>query len=431
MGMSETVLTNFEAEKAAVGAVMRGATVDLVAADFNAPELRAIYTAVQTMRLERRPVDLVTLDSEMGGSMTEILVELNGIGVPSLAGQYAAIVRESSVRRQAMDLAFSLQRDMSDRSVDVGASLENVRSRLADLGTGKRHIWISAPELAASTMKWLEQMTSGEIKAVTSGIPDMDRTIGGFFPGELTIVGAKPGTGKTVFGMVMALEAAKAGKNVAVLSTEMMDTQFGIRIISNLGGLDSMKLRVGSLDPEDWESVVDAVGQLSRMPAAFTFTTRYIEDIVAAVNERKDIDLLVVDYIQQVQTKMKTETERLKIGHISWALKALAVDKRIPVIAMSQLRRPEQGSDNKMPSMRDLRESGNLEADADGIILLHAPAEAKDPYVHKLDKEGFEAWKEQGLTYIAMKVEKQRQGSTGTVATLFEPKKMRYLGIRR
>ncbi len=109
----------------------------------------------------------------------------------------------------------------------------------------------------------------------------------------------------------------------------------------------------------------------------------------------------------------------------------MATEGSIHGIALAQLRRPGQGEANKMPAMRDLRESGNLEADADNIILLHEPESKDDPYVHRDDKAGFDDMRKRGDRYIALKVEKQRQGSTGALSVIFKPQEMRYVQIKR
>ena len=422
-------MINREAELAVIGAIMNGGRVDISPDDIGSPDLRSLYKVMAGMRDAKKKIDLVTLNDETSDTMTDTIIEAMRCGIASMGQYYANIVKEYAVRRFLADWSGQLNRDVSDRSTDVQACVENAKQKLSSLNLTKGQ-WITAAELSSATMAYLEKLSTGAVKPIGSGISDIDKLIGGFYPGELTVIGAKPGAGKTVFGMVMALDAAKKGRRVGILNLEMLDTQYGARIVSNLGGIDAMKLRKGTLEPDDWEQVLQAIKELSKLPAAFLFNARYIEELVSAVRQ-VDLDVLVVDYLQLVRTRQNLESERLRMAHISWALKELAVDKRIPVIAMSQLRRPDPSADNKMPSMRDLRESGNLEADADGIILLHEPADERDRYVYKDDKASLEAWKKNGLRYICMKVEKQRQGAVGTVPVLFDANKMRYVGIER
>ncbi|NLC31834.1 MAG: AAA family ATPase, partial [Clostridiales bacterium] len=415
-----------------IGCILSGAKADLAASDFGTPQLQTAWEAAQRMTLAGRPIDLITLDHETSGTITGALVDSQRLGyMPSMVGEYAGIVREQATRRRVAQIARGMSEDAQDATLDMAASIENARRQLSDIGSGQRHAWTTSSELAVATLGWLESLNLGKVKPISSGTAALDKLIGGFYPGELSIVGAKPGVGKTVFGMTLAIHAAQMGRRVGVMNLEMLDTQYGSRMVSNLGGIDAMKLRLGDIKDDEWPLIVQTVNKLSQLPAAYLFSTRYIEDLARAVREKGDIELLVVDYLQLVRTRQKLESERLRMAHISWALKELAVDLRIPVIAMSQLRRPEAGASDRMPSMRDLRESGNLEADADGIILLHEPASHADPYVHQHDKDSFDDWRKKGLRYICMKVEKQRQGAVGSVPVLFEANMMRYIGIER
>lgn len=429
------IFKNRNAELIVIGTLMTDpralkVLTDLSPQDFTDPELRAVFKAITDLTTQNKPVSLPILDDVTKGSLTDTLLDASTQATsPVLMPHHVEAIREAAVRRQVSDMAVSLHRDMSDRAIDLPACLESVRSKLGGMSTS-RHEWISAQELATDTSAWLESLSKGEVKPVASGIPDIDNLIGGFYPGELTVVGAKPGTGKTVFGMLVGLHSALKGLKVGILNLEMLSTQYGSRIVSNLGLVDAMKLRKGTFDEDDKANIAGAIKTLSSLPATFMFNTRHIEDLVGAV-KNTDLDLLVVDYLQLVRTKQAFESERLRMAHISWALKELAVDMRIPIIAMSQLRRPDAGSTDKMPSMRDLRESGNLEADADGIILLHEPVSDKDPYVYKDDRPHIEAWKKQGYRYICLKVEKQRQGAVGTIPVLFDARHMRYVGIER
>lgn len=427
MGM---IFANRDAELSVVGSLMKGYTTTLTEDDFTDKDLRTAYKAIQRLKDSGKPADLVTLDKETGNVITVLLIEAQGAGIPGLLRHHEGIIRECSVRRRASEIAREIYKAMGERFNDPDTVIESAKQQLDDLNAGLRHEWTSAEELANSTVAWLEKLSKGEIVPVNSGLKSLDRLIGGFFPGELTIVGAKPGTGKTVFGMTLALDAAKRGKRVGVMNLEMLDSQYGTRIFSNLAQVDSMNLRTGNISAEDWRLLTSCAQVLKHLPASFMFSTRYIEDLRNAVKD-KDLDLLVVDYMQLMRTRQNFESERLRMGYVSWALKELAIEMRIPVVVMSQLRRPDASAADKMPSMRDLRESGNLEADADGIILLHEPASTKDPYVHNDDKQAFEDWKKQGLRYIAMKVEKQRQGNVGTIAALFDGAHMRYREILR
>ena len=438
-----TDITNLDAERSVIGALVSDPRVQdqagrLSVEDFSDAHYRRAFREIQSLQAERIPVDLVTLGDRLSNATETVMAVVEAMRLTTLTfncSSYVDLVLDASVRRNVSHISEQLYRDMCNRDLDALESIATARAKLADAGVSGPDEWMSATEIALKTITDIENRMQGKMKPVQSGLSDLDYLTGGFFPGELTIVGAKPGVGKSVFGMMVALNAAQAGASSAVCSLEMMDTQYGQRMLSSMSGVNGMKLRkAAGLNEEDWGLLIGAVTRLSKIPSAFTFSTRYVEDLALAVRKKVDageLSILVVDYLQLMRTRQKTESERLSIAAISWALKTLATECRIPVIALAQLRRPGHGEANKMPTMRDLRESGNLEADADNIILLHEPETKDDPYVHRDDKAGFDDMRKRGDRYIALKVEKQRQGSTGALSVIFKPQEMRYVQIKR
>lgn len=436
-------IANKDAERSVIGALVTDARAHdqikrLTMDDFTTPEYRRAFAEIQALQLEKKPIDIVTIGERLAKDRDTVaaVVEATTYGFLSVnASAYVDLVLDASVRRKVTRISERLYRDMGDRDVNPLDAIATARAKLADIGMGGPDEWVSSAEIASRTYTDIENRFYGRIRPVLSGIADLDYLTGGFFPGELTIVGAKPGVGKSVFGMMVAIHAAKNGWRSGVCSLEMMDTQYGQRLLSNLSGVNGMKLRKATtLTEADWALLAEGVVQMSKLSSTFMFTTRFVEDLAMAVRKRVDQDgmnILVVDYLQLMRTRQRTESERLSIAAVSWALKTLAIECRIPVIALAQLRRPGQGESNKMPTMRDLRESGNLEADADNIILLHEPSSQDDAYVHSLDKPYFDQMRQGGDRYIAMKVEKQRQGSTGALSLLFRPSLMQYTQIDR
>ena len=426
------VRTNYEAEQAVIGAMLQDPRAvkkaqRLTAGDFEHPKMRELFEVILRLSAEKKAVDLVTVGDQCPDDAGLMIAAIQAVPTTVNVDAYIDMVLDYSTRRKTQKVAEALYRDMGDPMTDTAAAIMGAKQALMDMGTSRMHDWISSKDIAIDTLNWLELPKDAGV--VQSGVIDLDNVIGGFYPGEMTVIGARPGTGKTVMGMLISLSAARHGQKAGIANREMLATQYGQRLISHISGVDGMKLRRRELDPDDWRSVNEAANELALMNTAYQFTAGNIEDLVSVVHD-SDIDLLVVDYLQLFRTRQKLDSERLIIGHISRQLKELATDKKIPVVVMSQLRRPEQGV-QKMPTMHDLREAGNIEADADGIILLHEPQSANDTYVHPKDKASFDDWKERGLRYIAAKIEKQRNGALGTVAVLFEPSKMRYLGIER
>lgn len=438
-----TDIANLDAERSVIGALVFDPRVQdqagrLCVEDFSDAHYRRAFREIQSLQAEHIPVDLVTLGDRLSNATETIVAVVDAMRMTPITfncSSYVDLVLDASVRRKVSHISEQLYRDMCNKDLNALEAIATARAKLADVGVSGPDEWMSTTEIAIRTITDIENRMQGKMKPVQSGLSDLDYLTGGFFPGELTIVGAKPGAGKSVFGMMVALNAAEAGASSAVCSLEMMDTQYGQRMLSNMSGVNGMKLRkAAGLNEEDWGLLIAAATRLSKIPSAFTFSTRYVEDLALAVRRKVDageLSILVVDYLQLMRTRQKTESERLSIAAISWALKTLATECRIPVIALAQLRRPGQGEANKMPTMRDLRESGNLEADADNIILLHEPETKDDPYVHRDDKAGFDDVRIRGDRYIALKVEKQRQGSTGALSVIFKPQEMRYVQIKR
>lgn len=436
-----STISNFEAERSVIGSLASDSRVQdqalrLTADDFTVTEFQTAFTEMQRLRAEKIPIDLVTIGDRLDIDTTLAIADaVQQTPVTFRCETYVDMVLDATMRRRASKIAEALYRAVGDREQDASESIASARAKLAEIGTSRSASWMTAAEVAMRTLDDLERRVRGDYTPVQSGISDLDNLTGGFFPGELTIIGAKPGVGKSVFGMMVAMNAAKSGFKSGVCSLEMMDTQYGQRLISNVSGVDGMKLRKAKgIEESDWALITDSVMQLAKLPNSFMFDSRFVEDLVLAVRQKIDkagLDILVVDYLQLLHTRQRVESERLSVAAVSWALKCLAMECRIPVLALAQLRRPGQGEANKMPTMRDLRESGNLEADADNIILLHEPESKDDPYVYKDDKSLYDTAKAAGNRYIALKIEKQRQGSTGVVSVIFRPKTMEYTQVHR
>ena len=229
----------------------------------------------------------------------------------------------------------------------------------------------------------------------------------------------------------MALAAAKNGARVAICSREMTDVQYGQRLISSAAYIDGMRIRTGDLHESEWPLLGDAMAELSALPIEFMFTVRTVEDLrqeCVRLKEQSGLDVLVVDYLQLMDSAGSFEKEYLRIGKISHALQALAHDLNIVVLALAQVGRSAQ---NAMPTLAELRGSGDMEQDADGVIFLHRPENAQDRTVHPLDKSRFDEFKLMGYEYISIHIAKQRNACTGYINILFEPSKMRYYAIER
>ena len=413
---------------------------ELTESDFYFSHYGKIFRGIQAVLTKRQTVDLITVDEALSklfpNDMNELpkaMVECSNAKIQfNVHGitDYIQIVKDLSTRRRAIYSFEELLLRLKDPSQEIADVLEKMRFESGKL-TQTKHTWENIQDVLLATYEYLEKRQRGDIKSITTGVGVLDKLIGGFFGGELTVIGARPSVGKSAFGANIALSAARDGFRVNVVSCEMSDEQYGSRIISHEAWVDGMKLRTGDINDDDWDRISAAIGDAGELPIDFMFTVRTVEDLVKEVHrkvERKELDMLIVDYLQLLQTERRFNQESLRIGHISRTLKMLALECNIPIIALAQVNRD---SDGRMPCLKDLKASGDIEQDADGVIFLHRPESANDSYVAKDDRKCFAEWQEKGVIYLCVGVAKQRNGSIGKANILFDPMFMNYIEIER
>lgn len=407
--------------------------------DFWLPNHRRIYQAIRLMYERKEPIDLITLDAEMtrlypNEQFTSDLLKAicDGMYYCNFK-QYVEMLKQASLRRKLVELADEMATSARDVTVDVTVLTDQVRAKLRDMIQTQSE-WRSMTDVMVATFEDIDKRQKGEIVGIKSGVHDIDRATGGFFPGELAVIGARPAVGKSAFGLQIAVEAAVHGSKVCFVSCEMVDSQFGQRLISNTTKIDGMKLRGAQLESDDWEQIVEVMSQYSALPISFTFGTKTIEDLRNDVQRKVDLgecDLVVVDYLQLLKTKRRFDIEHERVGYISHALKQMTTDFKIPVVALAQAKRQNNNGRARCPVLDDLRSSGDIEQDADAVIFLHRPDDSSDPAVEERDKPYFNTITGNGLQYIAFSVAKQRQGQTGIIGAIFDPAHMRYISMER
>lgn len=412
---------------------------DLQQKDFYFDDFGKIFRAMQIVLTKAMRVDLVTVDSalhELYPDSYDLLqaammgcVDV-GIAANRNIEDYVRIVKDLSTRRQSIKSVENLVLALKDPNRDITEVLDQLRTENAEIQTS-RHKWQTMADVLLATYDYLEKRQRGEIKSIATGIANIDRVFGGFFPGELTVVGARPSVGKSAFGANIALEAAKQGYKVGVISREMTDIQYGQRMIARDAWIDGMQIRAGDLDAEAWARIAESMASLGSLPIEFMFSVAFVEDLRMEVQrkvERGELDMIVIDYLGLMQTRKKVREEHLRIGHICKLLKAIAVDCNIPVVALAQVNRD---SDGMMPTLKNLKASGDIEQDADNVIFLHRPQFASDKNVDPRDREFFQQYEASGLAYLCIGIAKQRQGAIGRACVLFDPAYMRYIEIDR
>lgn len=435
---------NTEAEQAFIVALVKEKNAGkhvrkLSPADFYTEAHGQIFAAIQAAALEGQVITIPSIAESMNrlcGNDDNMSTLLHMISENSLAQTWAIdsnaeIIRKAAQRRTLYETLTNAREALTDGTRDGAEVLEETRQALRQMNT-TGHKWINLQEVLVETFADLERRSKGEEPSMTSGIESLDMRTGGFHRGELVVIGARPAVGKSALGLHIALATAAAGYKVAACSREMAAVQYGARLLTRGAPVDSYRMRTGKLTESDWAHITDTMASYSGINIDFTFTDRDIESLRAEVQNKVDsdgLDLLLVDYMQLMDSRKKFRTEYEQVSYISNMLKDFTLDFGICVIALAQVGRSSDGS---MPTLAELRGSGAIEQDADMVIFMHRPKNADDEYVFPDDRGLFNgALESTGQEYVALDVAKNRQGMTRTVPVLFNPSRMLFRDIFR
>lgn len=443
-------MTIHEAEQAVISDMLSAGVAERHALELNPTDFQdnlyqQAYTAIATLAARHQAVTIPALSEELDRTAGEMSADVFG-AIMEARGRYAhtkgmmaadniRIVKEQSIRRHAYNMLTDAAEQMQNPAADVNEVFEKVRAAMKALGNNDTSTdLMTLPEVLVVAYTQLNNLALGKDKPIATGITGLDERIAGLHRGEMTIIGARPAVGKSALAMQIAIGAATNGANVVVCSREMTAEQYGVRVLlRGSKGLESARLRKGQIDDDDWDELQASLNTYGKLTwARFTFKVKYVEDlrrlVEQQVNGNDGLDVLIVDYTQLMQTRQESEKEYVRIGIISKALKDIALDYNIAVVALAQVGR---SSDNKMPNMAELRGSGDLEQDADNIIFMYRAKGEDDVWVHKDDKPKIRNWQKQGLEYIVLNIVKQRMGETGKTAVLFQPRTLQYASVPR
>ncbi len=385
--------------------------------DFYSTAHRAIYSACVSLFEKDEPIDVVTVHSELekkgelekaGGTI--YLSELATL-LPTSAHilHYAKIVKEKSILRDIIRISQDLIYRAYYSAEDSHEILSYAEKAFLELSYyGKKESFSHLKEVVKDTVKHLESIYQrGElITGIPTGFHELDRMTAGLQKGDLIILAARPGMGKTALALDIVRNACKqAGIGAAIFSLEMSKQQLCARMLCAEGKVNFQKFRTGQLDHTEWQRITMAANTLSQLPIYIDDTPgiNILEVKAKARKLLKDIPLglIVIDYLQLMRSLERKERREQEISEISSGLKALAKELNVPVLALSQLNRKVEERPDKRPQLSDLRESGALEQDADVIMFIY-----RDEFYHKDSPE-------KGIAEII--IGKQRNGPMGVV----------------
>jgi replicative DNA helicase len=430
-------------EEAVLGAVMLDKNALPIVLDILRPDSfyveghKMIYAAMLRLFEKSQPIDLLTVTEGLkkSGELEAIggpyyLVELsNKVASAANIEFHARIIAQKFIQRELIRVSTNIIKDSFEDTTDVFDLLDSAEQGLFEIAENNMSKgYETMGSLATKALKMLEELKNKEdgLTGIPSGFTNLDRLTSGWQPSDLIILAARPGMGKTSFVLSLAKNAAlDFNKPVAVFSLEMASIQLAQRLISMEAQISSSKLRNGQLEEYEWQQLHSAFEKVSEIPIFIDDTPAInVFELRAKCRRLKmqhDIQLVIIDYLQLMTSSAdshKGGNREQEISSISRALKALAKELNIPVIALSQLSRAvEVRGGSKRPQLSDLRESGAIEQDADIVSFIYRPE-----YYQILEDEEGNSLK--GIAEII--IAKHRNGALDTVKLKFVDKFARF-----
>lgn len=424
-----------EVEEVVLGAIMLERTAIHLAiqilspSDFYVPKHQFVYNAILEIFNERKAVDIITVTNKLrahgkldeAGGAYGVSELTNRIGSAASLETHARIVKQKSIARQLIEITHSTIQKAYENPDDIFNLINEVQSEILNINRSNSN---SDPrpigEIAAEVIKDIEKARSSE--SITLGTPSgliaLDRIIGGFQEGDLIILAARPGMGKSSLARTIAKHVAmKEGKPTAIFSMEERDKKVVLAMFSMQTNIQNTHLKNGNLEEREWHILNHANTALSNSPINIDDTPglnhmEFRSKALALKAKNPELALIVVDYLQLMSAsgKKKGQNREQEISEISRNLKLVAMETGVPILALSQLSRAvEQRGGSKRPMLSDLRESGSIEQDADVVVFVYRPE------YYGLHEDNPELTGKAELI-----VAKNRNGSTDTGIVAFE-----------
>ena len=428
---------NMEAEQSTLGGMLlsQEAVADVLevvsGVDFYAPKHELIFNAVVTLFGRGEPTDVIAVTDYLnkegnllkaGGA--DYLHSLTSF-VPTAANAsyYGKIVADKAILRRLIDAGTRIAQSGYESQGEVEDLVNQAQSEIFQVATqSTKEDYVGLSESIDVAIRDIEmaQNRGGELTGISTGFSNLDAYTHGLHPGQLVIVAARPSVGKSTFALDMARNAAiKQNKPTIFFSLEMGRSEIAMRMLSAQSGIYLQSMRKGTLSEGDWAKPAGVRGQINDAPLFIDDSPNMslveIRAKCRRLAQQVDLKMVVIDYIQLMSSGKKVESRQQEVSEFSRALKLLAKELNIPVVALSQLNRQAEQSKDKRPELSHLRESGSLEQDADVVVLLHREGifERDHPKAGEAD----------------LILAKQRNGPTGTVTVAFQGQYSRFANM--
>jgi replicative DNA helicase len=428
---------NTESEKALLGSLMLRQDAFHECSDLVSPEAfysekhKIIYKSISDLHERKEPIDVLSLSSRLKekeelkiiGGRAYLAELLNNTPSATNAKYYAEIVQKKFILRkliEASDFIGELGYDEAAQLEDTIDSAEKTIFKISGLTSGKK--FLALKDSLEEAWERLDKLHKSDekMRGVPTGYAKLDALLSGLQKSDLIILAARPSVGKTALALDIARNAAcRFNVPVGIFSLEMSSQQLVDRLLAAESRVDSWKLRTGKLNSDkEFVHIQNALDQLSRAPIFFDDTPAHgILQMRSAARQLKrehDVKLLIVDYLQLITTPRSYDSMVQQVTEISRALKSLARELDIPVLALSQLSRAIEQRRDK-PRLSDLRDSGSIEQDSDVVMFIHREDKYKDP--------------DEKTNIVEIMVAKHRNGPTGNIELYFDEKRTSFLDV--
>ena len=431
---SRTMPHDDVAEQSVLGGMLlsKDAIADVVeslrASDFYKPAHETIYEAILSLYGHGSPADAITVADELKkrgelarvGGAAYIHTLIASVPTAANAQYYAEIVKEHAIMRRLIEAGTKIAQLGYANETEVDTLVDQAQAEIYAVtdGTAKED-YVSFSEALEETINEIDANSNRPdgVYGVPTDFIEFDELTGGLHGGQMIVIAARPGVGKSTLALDIARSAAIHHQMATVFfSLEMSRTELAMRVLSAEGKISMGRLKKGDLDTEGWTNLATLQGRIDSAPLFIddspNMTLMEIRAKCRRLKQRNDLKLVVLDYLQLMSSGKKVESRQQEVSEFSRSLKLLAKELDVPVIALSQLNRGSEQRTDKRPMVSDLRESGSIEQDADMVILLHR----EDMYNPDSERVG----------EADMIIAKHRGGPTRTIPLAFSGKYSRF-----
>lgn len=395
----------------------------LTGRDFYRPAHELIFETITSLSQRGEPADAITVAAELQrrGELTRVggapylHTLVAGVPIASNVDFYAEIVREKAILRRLVEVGQKIAQLGYAEQGEITEIVDRAQAEVLDVdGSNKAEDYRTVSELMDLTIEEIDaiQNRDGDMAGVPSGFPELDKFTTGFRPGQMIVVAARPGVGKSTLGLDFCRAASIRNKmSSAIFSLEMTGAEIAMRLLSAEAKVAIHHMRGGGMTPKDWEAISRAMPKVQSAPIVIddspNMTMPEIRSKARRIKKMHGLDFVVIDYLQLMTSGKRVENRQVEVSEFSRQIKLLAKELEVPIVAISQLNRGSEQRTDKTPQLSDLRESGSIEQDADIVMLLHRP----DTLAHGESERPGEA---------DIIIAKNRSGPTNKVSVSFQ-----------